>query len=152
MIRNQMERTNALKSAQELYDRAKSAARQLTSDERRLVQATVDDVKAFDAKASEPNLLDQINAASGGGQTIPGTDSRGGGFDGGRTEYLDLSSKALTSDYMGKLARPDGAKALAPSGDVTVGLPLVNQTPITLGRPLASFLQAIPTVQRAPYY
>src|SRR5690348_1214897 len=48
--------------------------------------------------------------------------------------------------------RACGSKCLVTTGSVVIGTSLMNQTPVTLGRPLGSFPQNIPTGARPASY
>ncbi|MBT2566572.1 phage major capsid protein [Arthrobacter sp. ISL-85] len=141
-------RAAALKSAQSIIDAAKSGGRDLTDQEEAQVKAFHDEIRDYDATITrvggQKSVIDGIAALAG----------PQGGEPGDGTQYLDLGSKAHAASLTTamKSTRPDGAKALVTNGSVVVGTPLVDTTPVTLGRPLRTFLQVIPTVERPAAY
>lgn len=143
IIKSHQERAAAYEAAKSIVEKGK-AADGLTEAQGAEVRETIDAIKSFDIKAQESARGKALLASIGG--------DYGQGEGGGGNQYLDLSAKSLTGEFIRKMGRADGAKALAPSGDATVGIPLVNQTPVALGRPLNSLLQAIPVIERMPYY
>jgi HK97 family phage major capsid protein len=161
MIRNAQERQAALKSAQGIVREALGAGREINDTEQTIIDNTVAEVKAFDAKReaheSRPNSLKLLTEAGGKGDMSRSSNGEwatdfGSGSEG--VQYLDLGSKTHGNALVKAMqaTRPMGSKALASSGDVVVGVPLIEQTPVEQGRPLLSFLQAIPTIQRPAVY
>ncbi|MDQ0633347.1 HK97 family phage major capsid protein [Arthrobacter pascens] len=142
-----VKRAAALKSAQAIIDAAKSGGRDLTDQEVTQVEGLHAEIKGYDASIArvggQKSLTQAIAEAAG---------PMGESGDG--TQYLDLGSKAhaITLTYAMKGTTPEGAKALVTNGSVVVGTPLIDTTPVTLGRPLRSFLEAIPSVERPAAY
>lgn len=141
-------RQAALKAAQSLISGAIDGGRDLTDQEVTQVKALHEEIQGYDqtiARVDGQKSVTQAIAEMAGPQ---------GGDAGDGVQYLDLGSKAhattLTNAMKG--TRPDGAKALVTNGSVVVGTPLIDTAPVTLGRPLRSFLQAIPTVERPAAY
>ncbi|CAM3294464.1 Phage capsid family protein [Arthrobacter ulcerisalmonis] len=140
-------RQAALKSATELIDGAKAGGRDLTDQEYRQVEASVAEIKGLDAEiariSGQKSYVQAIADLAG---------PQGGETDG--AHYLDLGSKAHATSLANAMkgTRPDGTKALVPNGSVVVGTPIIDSTPVALGRPLRSFLQAIPAVERPAAY
>ncbi|WP_400158718.1 phage major capsid protein [Arthrobacter sp. BPSS-3] len=143
-----VKRAAALKSAKALIDAATTGGRDLTADESAEVQAFITEVKGYDAEIA------RVSGQKSYTQAIADLAGPQGGEPGDGAQYLDLGSKthaaALTAAMKG--TRPDGAKALVTNGSVVVGTPLVDSTPVSIGRPLRSFLQAIPAVERPAAY
>lgn len=139
-IKSKIDRNSAIEEAMRTIKSAISEKRELRDDERARVDELKSAVDSYDAKAAEGTaLLKELGGA-------------GGDSGNGDRQYLDLGSKALVKEYVRKMQAASGSKALAATGDVTVGLPLVNTTPVALNRPANSILQLLPVVQRAPYY
>lgn len=143
-----VKRAAALKAAQDLIEAAKSGGRDLTDQEFTQVEGLHAEIKGYDATIArvggQKSVTDAI-AEMAGPQ---------GGEPGDGVQYLDLGSKAHATTLAAAMkgTRPDGAKALVTNGSVVVGTPLIDQVPVTLGRPLRSFLQAIPAVDRPAAY
>jgi len=141
-------RAAALKSAQAIIEAAKSGDRDLTDQEYTQVQDLHTEIKACDEQIQRVNgqksFIDAI-ADAAGPQGVEAGDGR---------QYLDLGSKAHATSVATAMkgTRPDGAKALVTTGSVVVGTPIVETTPVMMGRPLRTFLQAIPTVVRPAAY
>jgi HK97 family phage major capsid protein len=141
-------RAHALKAAQDIISGAKSAGRDLNDTEAAEVQNRITEIKGYDADIlrieSQGSILKGIADLAG----PQGSDSGDG------NQYLDLGSKAHAGNLLKamKSTSPDGSKALVPNGSVVVGTPLIDTTPVTLGRPLRSFLQEIPAVERPAAY
>jgi HK97 family phage major capsid protein len=143
-----VKRAAALKAAQDLIEAAKSGGRDLTDQEFTQVEGLHAEIKGYDA------TIARVGGQKSVTQAIADLAGPQGGEAGDGAQYLDLGSKAhaasLTTAMKG--TRPDGAKALVTNGSVVVGTPLVDTTPVTLGRPLRTFLQVIPTVERLAAY
>lgn len=140
-------RQTALKSAQSLLSGAIDGGRDLTDQEATQVKALHEEIQGYDElikRADGQKSFTQAIADQAGPQ----------GETGDRTQYLDLGSKAHAGNLLSAMkgTRPDGAKALVTNGSVVVGTPLIETSPVTMGRPLRSFLQAIPTVPRPAAY
>lgn len=140
-------RQAALKAAQSLIGGAIDGGRDLTDQEVTQVEALHTEIKGYDAtiaRVDGQKSLTQAIADQAGPQ----------GESGDGAQYLDLGSKAHATSLATamKSTRPDGAKALVTNGSVVVGTPLIDTAPVTLGRPLRSFLQAIPAVERPTAY
>lgn len=103
-------------------------------------------VETFNRASKGTNLLASLGGKSGDG------DAREDGLlSENEVQYLNFASKAF-GDKIIKSLRPEGQKALITTGSQVVGTPLVNTDPITLGKPVQSFLEAIPAVGRPPVY
>jgi HK97 family phage major capsid protein len=103
----------------------------------------LEEIETFNRASKGSDLLRQL----GNSAPVDGGESTG-------IEYLDLGSKGH-GEALVKAMREQkalGQKALVGSGSVVVGNPLIDQNPVTLGRPLRSFLQAIPSVVRPAVY
>ncbi|MCO4276719.1 phage major capsid protein [Pseudarthrobacter sp. HLT3-5] len=152
------ERTLALDAAQELVGSALKAGRNLTADEAAEVEATIKAADDFTQGTKGRALLDAIGKSGSAPELVRTPD--GGyftdtsGLGSGEVEYLDLGSKGHSNSLLNAMKenRGYGSKALVTNGSVVIGTPLINQTPITLGRPLRTFLQNIPTVPRPASY
>lgn len=135
-------RAAALKAAKDIIAVCKAEGRDLTDQERTSVEKHASDIKAWDEDIrrieDQPSLLKGIAdlAHNDGDET------------GGR--FLALGSKSFTSAVASGMV--GGAKALTPSGQTTVSIPLVNSAPVSLGRPLNTLLEILPVVERAPHY
>ncbi len=73
------------------------------------------------------------------------------GANSGQVEYLDFGSKAF-GRKIAESIKPAGSKALITTGSQIVDTPLIVANPMTLARPLQSFLEALPVVRRAAVY
>jgi HK97 family phage major capsid protein len=140
-------RAAALKAAQTIIENVKATDRDLTDREATEIEGYFSQVKAFDAtiaRVGGQKSVTQAIADLAGPQ----------GETGDGHQYLDLGSKAHATSLATAMkgTRPEGAKALVVNGSVVVGTPIIDTTPVTLGRPLRSFLQAIPAVERPAAY
>ena len=140
-----LQRTGALQKAKAIVASAKAEDRDLTSEELATVNTSVAEVKALDSRIANqpPGILAELGRIDAAA-------------DGTAGSYLALGSKAFTAAVVigmtGTERQTGGSKALAPSGQTTVDLPLVDHTPTTLGRPVNSLLEVLPVVVRAPHY
>lgn len=142
-FKSNTERIIALQSAQAIVSKALGEGRELTPAEKDEVNTTIEAAETFERGTKGRALLDQI------GKSVPTNDDEPGVHSG--NSYLDLGSKAFGQKIARKLL-PEGQKALVVSGSTIVDAPLVVADPLTLGRPVQSFLQALPAVRRTPVY
>lgn len=110
------------------------------------------DVDAAEALMNDVEAYNQaVKAGSGILQQIAkSAPVDGDSLDGG-AEYLDFSSKAF-GRKIAESIKPAGSKALITTGSQIVDTPLLVANPLTLAKPLQSFLQALPVVRRAAVY
>ncbi|WP_374152941.1 phage major capsid protein [Pseudarthrobacter sp. WHRI 8279] len=143
-----LKRAAALKSAHAIIDAAKSSDRDLTDQEVHQIEALHAEIKGYDA------TIARVGGQKSAIQAIADVAGPQGEEAGDGVQYLDLGSKAHANSLATAMkgTRPDGAKALVTNGSVVVGTPLIDTTPVALGQPLRSFLQAIPAVERPAVY
>lgn len=143
-------RAAALSAATTIIENVKAAGgRDLTAAEDAQVSALHAEIKGYD------ELIAQALASGRKSFTQEVADLAGPpGESGDRVQYLDLGSKAHATSLATAMkgTRPEGAKALVTNGSVVVGTPLTETTPVALGRPLRTFLQLIPAVERPAAY
>lgn len=142
-------RAAALSAATTIIENVKAAGgRDMTDAEVAQVEALHAEIKGYDA------TIARVGGQKSATQAIAELAGPQGGEPGDGTQYLDLGSKAHATSLATAMkgTRPDGAKALVTTGSVVVGTPIVDTTPVMMGRPLRSFLQAIPVVPRPAAY
>lgn len=141
-------RAAALSAAVTIIENVKTLDRDLTDQEYSQVNALHEEIKGYDA------TIARVGGAKSATQAIADLAGPQGGEPGDGAKYLDLGSKAHAKSLANamKSTTPDGAKSLVTNGSVVVGTPLIDTTPVTLGRPLRSFLEAIPSVERPAAY
>lgn len=139
------ERNTELSRAQGIVAKAIATKTDLTPEEEADIQLTIEAAHTFDRQLKGSSMLNQLGKAA----TIDGQPA-----DNGDVAYLDLGGKGHSQTLVKamKETRALGQKALVTTGSVVVGTPLLNESPVTLGRPLKSFLQAIPSVERDASY
>lgn len=138
-IKSDLERQQVPAKAQNITDMAMGVNRELTDSEQAQVDEAITAVKTFDDQKRGRGLLDGI------GKSVPNPYSNDN--DSG-VEFLDFDSKSHEQTLVKTLR----TKSLVGEGSQVVGTPLVNADPVTLDRPLQSFLAALPVVKRAPVY
>lgn len=131
----------ALKAAQDIVDGAKADGREnLTAAEESEFNSHIKDLRAIRldiVKADEQQDRFQQLAKLAPEFTTGGS---------GRGGFLKFDTKAMarrlvSSDESG---RPQGVKALLETGSQIVGTPMVEQTPVSLGKPATSLLDVLP--------
>ena len=159
MIENESQREAALLKARGIVTKAMELGRDLTESEDAEIKGILSDAQDFDRTKRQQrgsNLLKAIGASgtSDAVRNSDGTWSQTGTSGDAGTQYLDLGSKAHSESLVRAMSQlhPMGSKALITTGSVVVDIPMIGDLPITLGRPLRSFLQAIPTVVRPASY
>lgn len=129
-------RKAALTEARELITKSDTTASDIDQ-----ANELISEVEKYDSASKGTALLNRLGAKA------PGSDAD---FGDGQL-YLDFASKSF-GDAIIKGIRPDGQKSLIASGSQVVGTPLVDLDPNAIGRPLQSFLNAIPVVKRPVSY
>jgi HK97 family phage major capsid protein len=128
--------------------------RDLTEAESRQFYEKELEVKQLDVKIAESNKsAKQRDALVGLGPDEPHPAyKKRQGYGSPPKGYLSPEFKSLAEHIASKMA-PDGAKALAPAGTILFDVPMVEQSPIELGRPSQTLWDLIPTVkQTEPQY
>lgn len=140
--------------AREIAERAQKEGRNMTGDEQR----------AFDdAMSKGRELLEQIKAGKHDLEIIEvarglaadiGSPNGPGNPDGKHLSLTGPSVKAMARRIADRMAPGDdtGRKALLPAGSTVTGVPMAPESPIALGRPALSLLDALTLQQRAPKY
>lgn len=126
------ERTRLLSESEQIINRAKSADRAMTVDERSTVKANIETIKQLDIKAQiddDADLRRRLANALREGPTV-----------GQIGRFTAKSSASALADKM----TAHNTKALAPSGAEVAPLGLSELTPLTLSRPATSLLAAVP--------
>lgn len=137
-----------------IVDTANEENRNLTATENTKFWELDEDVKAIDLKmASEAKSRAQRQNLAGLGpdESAPGS-KHGGSYGTAEKGYLSPKSKGFAEKIAAGF-HPDGQKALAPSGTVVTQVPMVEQSPVELGRAATGLWDLIPTVlQSEPFY
>jgi len=136
------ERGELLAKSLRITDGAKAAARGLTPQEKTDVEghlARVDEIDTWNAKAAEDQArLKQLAQLSGDFTQ----DSKG---------FFQFSSKSIAAGLLGKARANDGAptgiKALIGAGESTVGIPLLAESPVDMGKVATNLLDVLPASQ-----
>jgi len=137
-IKSDAEREDALRKAKSLIEsEAWGKGDQSLIAE---VEGISEAVEGYDRAKAGTALLSRL------GEKAPDAD----GDRDGRL-YLDFASKSFGDEII-KGVRPDGQKSLIAGGSQVVGTPLVATDPYTIGKPLQSFLNAIPAIKRPAAY
>lgn len=140
-ITNAAERAERLKAGQALLAKGSD----MTEADLAAAEQITEEVARYDAGVKGRDMLNQLGkSATSDGQ--PASDSD--------VQYLDLGGKGHSAALLKAMKEQKalGQKALVTSGSVVVGTPLLTEPLVTLGRPLKSFLQAIPSVERPASY
>ncbi|WP_427115598.1 phage major capsid protein [Pseudarthrobacter scleromae] len=153
---------DSLAQARLILAEAMKTGNPLTPEQQLIVENAKSMGESFAKRLEREERGSNLLKAIGGSGTAPemvrtpdgGYFTDASGLGSGEAEYLDLGSKSHSNSLLNamKQNRAYGSKALVTTGSVVIGTPLINQTPVTLGRPLRSFLQNIPTVARPASY
>lgn len=127
-----------------------SKDREFTTDEQKRFDNHCAAAKDWQAKALASAKARKQRQALAGFAPDEAHPSAGSGFGDYSTTakgYLSPQFKAMAEHVASRMA-PNGAKALAPAGQITVDVPMVEQSPIELGRPSQTLWDLIPTVKQ----
>ncbi|MFS0912810.1 phage major capsid protein [Microbacterium sp. 179-I 3D2 NHS] len=154
---NFKEQLRAIQAAmQAIVDGAKAAGRDVTDAELATLEAKKDEALALKAKIERAEKADAIMERIGGmksdvefeGSEDPWLDT----LAGGRKGYMSLAGakgKELGSQFAKQIRETHGQKAFLTPGVVSTQVPLVDSSPLELGKIPTSILDLIATTQRA---
>jgi len=136
------ERGELLAESLRITDGAKAAARGLTPREKTDVEghlARVEEIDTWNAKAAEDQAQLKRLAQLSGDFT---QDGKG---------FFRLNTKSIAADLLGRGRANDGAptgiKALIGAGESTVGIPLLSESPVDMGKVATNLLDVLPASQ-----
>lgn len=137
-----------------IVDAAKEKNRDLTAAENAKFQALNEEAVGLNLKmASEAKSRAQRQALTGLGpnESAPGS-KHGSSYGTAEKGFLNPRAKGF-AEQIARGFHPGGEKALAPSGTVVTQVPMVEESPIELGRAATGLWDLIPTVlQSEPNY
>ena len=132
----------AIKAGQDIIDGAKG--RSMTGTERSEVEAKI---------AEATNIKAQIKAAEGDDALMGRLNGMGssGTFTQEGKGFFRLNTKSIAADLLGRGRANDGAptgiKALIGAGESTVGIPLLSESPVDMGKVATNLLDVLPAQQ-----
>lgn len=130
-------RDELIAAAKAVNEKAKAEKRDLTTDEQQEIGGKLTEVKTINEAMRASEVLGQLDGLARSGKARSAID------DGRR---LNFGSKMASQAAANLMTRPDGSKALAPSGAAVVGVDWQSD-PIALGRPATGLLDVLPVVQ-----
>jgi HK97 family phage major capsid protein len=149
-----IERTNTLKHAQQIVDRAKSDRRELTPTEQAAVDADLARVDELDAARKSDNYLNRVAALGAKSGLWPvdseGNPTSGNLFTQAGVEYLTLRSPSIKSDLAARFGRKlgtVGVKSLTEPGDPYTTIPM-DSTVYREGDAPPALSEIIPAITR----
>lgn len=154
---NLKEQKRALQKAmQAIVDGAKAANRDLTDDEMKDIEAKADEVMELNERIERAEKSDALMDRIGGMKSdveFVGSDPHFlDTLAGGRKGYMSLAGskgKELGKQFASQIREKLGQKAFLTPGVVSTQVPLVDSSPLELGKIPTSILDLIATTQRA---
>ena len=140
--REKIERGELLAKSLRITDGAKAAARGLTPQEKTDVEGSLARVDVIDAhrKAADEDMARLHRLAELSGDFTQ--DSKG---------FFRLNTKSIAADLLGKSRTHEGGatgiKALIGAGESTVGIPLLSESPVDMGKVATNLLDVLPASQ-----
>ncbi|NLE82389.1 MAG: phage major capsid protein [Rhodococcus sp.] len=151
------EALEAIKPARELGEKCAAEGRALNQKERAQYDAAMAKGRAIQeqmraAKADKEVLDGAKSLAEHLG--VPGAGDDTGTAKTGRLGLTGKSGKALGVKIADQMQRDNGIgqKALAPAGTTVTDVPMLPESPVALGKPVASLFDVLPMQKRAPQY
>lgn len=145
------QRDEAANKAREIVDGAKAEGVELTPEQASEVAGLLDQVKTFDGQIAERQKSADLIAAVealGGSSTTPaeaGEKSRRP-LSRGYLALTGTGAKSAAREAATKMLGSQGRKGIVAAGEVPFGVPLVNQSPLTLDRVPTSIVDVLTVV------
>lgn len=143
-----------VESAREIAERAQKAGRDMTGDEQRTFDEAMTKGRGLlDQIKAGKRDLDIIEAARGLASDV-GQANGPGDPNGKHLSLTGAAVKAMARQIADRMAPANstGRKALLPAGSTVTDVPMVAESPIALGRPALSLLDALTLRAQQPKY